>query len=342
MLQLLLLACAPDPATVTDTPVDYAAPGPYAATRHTWSLTDASTARSFNVEVWAPAGAPPATAEPIEALLVDEEAAATYAGLLAAAPESCPSLTSAAGLDTPIASAGPWPLVLMSHCHGCTRFSTASVAVHLASHGFVVVAPDHPGDTLFDSLAGALLPLDASTLALREADLTHALDAALDGTFALDIDPARVGAFGHSFGAVTAAITLQDRLGTDGGPVSAMFVGAPPENPLLPGVSMELLDAPLMFMRLLEDHSVGEVGNLLMHANFEAAPAEAWEVDVADAGHWSPSDLVGLTADFMPGCGDDTREATGEVFTYLDPAEGRAITASTAAGFFDRTLNHRQ
>lgn len=339
MLTLLLLSCTPDPATVADTPIDYAAPGPHAATRHTWSLTDPSTARTFDVEVWAPAAAPPATTAPMDSLLADVEQSATYADLLSTAPEDCPSLTSTAGVDTPIASAGPWPLVLMSHCHGCTRFSTATVAAHLATHGFVVVAPDHPGDTLFDTLAGTGLPLNADTLLLREADLTYALDAALAGDFGIDIEAVRVGAFGHSFGAVTAAITLQGRLGTDGGPISAMFVGAPPENPLLPGVSMELLDAPLLFMRLLEDHSVGEVGNLLMHANFEAAPAEAWEIDIADAGHWSPSDLVGLTADFMPGCGEDTREATGEAFTYLDPAEGRAVAASTAAAFFDLTLN---
>ena len=57
-----------------------------------------------------------------------------------------------------------------------------------------------------------------------------------------------------------------------------------------------------------------------------------------DAGHFSPSDLVGLTDDFMAGCGQAQRQEGGADFTYLDPAEGKSRTYSLATAFFDRYL----
>ena len=334
LLALGLAACAQPAEESAAAGVDYAEPGPYAARRHTWALTDAARARTFEVEVWSPAVAWPASPQGMSELLSDPTQAATFAALLAASPADCASRTSAAHPEGEGAEGGPWPLVMMSHCHGCTRFSTASVAAHLATHGFVVVAPDHAGNTLFDTLAGAGLPLDTETLALREGDVAYAHAAALAGELGVQVNPDRVGAFGHSFGAVTVGSFLQQGLAELGGPRAALFVGAPPENPLLPGVEMGALGAPLLFLRLAEDHSVGEAGNLLMAANFEAAPGVAWQVDMADAGHWSPSDLVGLVEDFMPGCGEDTRAVGGGSFAYLPAARGRALTGFVAAAFF--------
>jgi len=338
LLLALAAGCAPG-ADTGDTAVsarDYSAPGSFGVGRHTSTVSDDARARTLTVETWYPSDAAPGD-QPISDLVVGDSDRSAYEALLAEAPDGCPSLTTTAAVDAaPSEDPAGWPVIAMSHCHDCTRFSTVSVAEHLASWGFVVVAPDHAGNTLFDELAGDALPLDTDTLALREGDIELVLDQALAGGLVdgLAVDPARVGVFGHSFGAVTAGIVLQDRLGADGGPIAGMFVGAPPENPFLPGVSVDALDAPLLFELLGEDHSIGDAGNVLIQSNYDAAPSTAWLYDVADAGHWSPSDLVGLTADFMPGCGDDTRESTGEAFTYVDPAEGRALSGALAAAFF--------
>jgi len=104
------------------------------------------------------------------------------------------------------------------------------------------------------------------------------------------------------------------------------------------GEDAAALDAPVAFYRLLEDHSVGTAGNLLIDANFAEVPGPAWEIDLADGGHWSPSDLVGVVEDFQPGCGEDTREAGGAAFTYPDPARARAVSGAAAAAFFATTL----
>jgi hypothetical protein len=102
---------------------------------------------------------------------------------------------------------------------------------------------------------------------------------------------------------------------------------------------MENLTVPLLFESLAEDHSIGLAGNILMYNNYLAAPSSAWWWSMADAGHWSPSDLVGLTEDFKPGCGDDNREESQQPFSYIAPATGKSLTAGLAAAFFDHTLN---
>ena len=339
MLLLALLSCKADSDKIPDKSIDYSAPGPWTPARRNSLLDDTARDRSLSIEIWYPSDAEAGTGSSILDFIASDTERASYAALLEAAPPDCPSHSTQALVNAPLAFGDPWPLIALSHCSGCTRFSTAQLAEHLASYGFVVVAPDHAGNTLFDTLAGTGLPLNAETLTLREADLGFALDAALNGDLEVAVDPARVGVLGHSFGAVTAALLLQNRLGDSGAPLTGMFIGAPPENPLLPGVQMERLRAPLLFEVLTEDHSIGLAGNFLIQSNYEAAPGPAWWVEMADAGHWSPSDLVGLTEDFMPGCGEDSREATGENFAYLPPSEGKALTASIAAAFFSRYLN---
>ena len=185
--------------------VDYSAPGAYAVGRHTAQLDDLDRGRSLTIETWYPSDTA-AQPTPIEDLAVDPSDRSTYAALLAAAPAGCPSLTTSASVDT-AASTAPdagWPVVLMSHCHDCTRWSTVTTAERLASRGFVVVAPDHAGNTLFDALAGTGLPLDTDTLALREGDVDFSLAAALSGQLVdgLPLNADAVGVFGHSFGGV--------------------------------------------------------------------------------------------------------------------------------------------
>ncbi len=44
-------------------------------------------------------------------------------------------------------AAGDFPLVIYSHGNGGLRYVSAFLTEHLASHGFVVMAPDHTGNT---------------------------------------------------------------------------------------------------------------------------------------------------------------------------------------------------
>jgi dienelactone hydrolase len=256
---------------------------------------------------------------------------ARYASLLAGA-SACPTRRLDVAVDAPPA-AGAFPLIIASHCHSCTRLSTATTAIRLASHGFVVLAPDHTADTLWDMLDGNEASLDAAQLAVRVADVQRALDLA-DPSLA-SADRSRVGVFGHSFGAVTAGrvAQLDDRIS------AAAALAAPMENPLIPGVQLAEIGEPLMFLVAVEDNSITEFGNKFIRDNFAAAANRAWKLEVADAGHWSVSDLDGLVPAFRRGCGDDIRQTDGEPFTYLDPVLGRDIAAANITAFFRATLD---
>jgi hypothetical protein len=110
------------------------------------------------------------------------------------------------------------------------------------------------------------------------------------------------------------------------------------ENPLIPGVTLAEITQPVMFLVAVEDNSITEFGNRFIRDNYDDAPGAAWKLEVADAGHWSVSDLVGLVDLFAPGCGEGTRQTDDTPFSYLDPATGRSITASYVTAFFRATL----
>lgn len=330
----------PDAGVAPDLAVETA--GPYPVGTVDVVLADAARSRDLHTQAWFPAEASAAAAATTGFAYAEFETEpnrTTYADLLATAAPTCATRTAHAARGAAPA-AGSFPLIVVSHCHECTRFSTATVAERLASHGFVVVAVEHTGNTLWNKQAGDGLPLDTTTLATRVADVELALDAALGATSTLPpavvaaIDRERVGVMGHSFGAVTAGMVAQADARVD----AALALAAPMENPLLPGVTVAAIAKPLGFLLAVEDNSITELGNNLIRGNYDKATAGAWRGEVADAGHWSVSDLVGLVDGFAPGCGAGTRQTDGQPFTYLDAATGRAITAAYATAFFDAYL----
>jgi predicted dienelactone hydrolase len=308
------------------------ADGPHQVGTTRVELTDAARNRALTAQLWFPTDAAAADV-PIEMLEADPHRT-QYAQLLAAAP-SCPTRTVHVALDAAPA-AGPWPLVAFSHCHDCVRFSEATVAARLASHGFVVVAVDHTGNTIYDHLAGHEETIGSEFLDVRAADIRFALDQVLAMPIAAQIDASRVGVFGHSFGGVTAGLVAQ----TDPRIRAALSIAAPMDNPLVPGVDIAQLHVPLAFIVAKEDNSITELGNkLIRDNNYAAATVPVWKLEVADAGHWSFSDVDGAADIFMAGCGQGTRQTDGTAFTYLDPPTGRALAAGFVTAFFEATLD---
>ena len=104
------------------------------------------------------------------------------------------------------------PVIVISHGFSSDRWAYVSLAEHLASHGFVVAVPEHPGSSAEQARAW---------LAGEAEDASEALefiDRPLDVTFLLDqltlrssFDPSiqgrlnlkQVGVIGHSFGGYT-------------------------------------------------------------------------------------------------------------------------------------------
>lgn len=315
----LVFACSgkTSDSSTTPTPPDHRQVGPHPVTV---SMEQAAGAPLL---VWSPAAVAGPGASLAE-LTADAERHDIQQQLQAAAPAGCPTQSLASTVDgAPLD--GPWPLVAMSHCHECTANSLATIAEHLASWGHVVVAPSHEGNTLYDALDDTGLPLDTDTLAMRGEQLDAAIAAAQDGSLGVEVTDSLM-LVGHSFGAVTVGMRTQSS------PVPTVFLGAPADNPLLPGVDATSLTAPTTWLLLEEDNSIGVPGNTLIEGNFAAVSGPTRLVRFPEAGHWSVSDIVGMVEATMPGCGEDTRQdGSGETFAYPQPAQARATTASIVA-----------
>lgn len=322
-------ACGSDPVAPDLSVEEHGNDYPVGSAR--FVVEDTARSRTLVAQAWYPAAAPEEDV-PVEEL-EDEPNRTAYADLLAAAPAGCPSRTAHVAIDTVFAEGTAFPLVMFSHCHECTRWSSFTIAERLASHGFVVVAVDHADNTLWDYLDDTGVPLDEEFLPVRAADIVAVMDFVLAWED-WPIDPERVGVFGHSFGSVTAGLVAQEDDRVD----AVMGIAAPMENPLLEGVTIAGIEQPAAFLVAVEDNSITEFGNSLIRDNYDQKPGAAWKIEVPDAGHWSFSDLVGVAEPFPAGCGDGVRQTNGDAFTYLDPAEGRAIAASYVTAFFKATL----
>jgi predicted dienelactone hydrolase len=114
------------------------------------------------------------------------------------------------------------PLVLFSHGFAGHRRQSTFFCTHLASHGYVVLAFDHLGNTLDDVVALALdamkggAPLDLPQLVSgfasnRPRDVSFVLDVLQAGELALPVptDVQRVGMSGHSFGGFTTLVAAE-------------------------------------------------------------------------------------------------------------------------------------
>jgi predicted dienelactone hydrolase len=111
--------------------------------------------------------------------------------------------STVARADVPVSSAGPRPLIVFSHGFGGINIQSFRLMEHLASHGFVVVSPEHTGNTQSD---GSSPDPEAD----RYPDVAFVIDemevhnATPGDDFAGRIDTQNVGVAGHSFGGMTA------------------------------------------------------------------------------------------------------------------------------------------
>jgi predicted dienelactone hydrolase len=183
-----------DAARLAVVPVDPSAPGRFAVG------LSSGTAYGLAVDVYYPAtpgaaGAGEVVRDLAEALPTDR--AGALGGSLPGPPLRC---SRDLALD---ADHGPYPVVVYLHGLSLYRFAHATLLVHLASRGFVVIAPDLPGATLADVIAARPRTDEAEKVAPLLAGL-----AAPEGALrflAGHLAPDRLGLVGHSLGGEVAS-----------------------------------------------------------------------------------------------------------------------------------------
>jgi alpha-beta hydrolase superfamily lysophospholipase len=112
----------------------------------------------------------------------------------------------------PAVGEGPFPLLVFSHGVGSTPLAYVLTLRAIASAGYVVVAPTSPLGSKATPGGGGIQDMDQQALDVGFlVDRYLAESEGSDGPLAGLIDPERVGAFGHSMGAVsTMGAGLQD------------------------------------------------------------------------------------------------------------------------------------
>lgn len=339
---LLLAACAGAPDSAGDTAAapadDFAAPdapGPHLAGVATLTFTDARGV-ALTAEVWYPAGEGGDDPEPYPDLPFPSEA----------------------WRDAPPVP-GPWPLVAFSHGNGGLRTQSAFFTERLATHGFVVVAPDHPYNTALDFDEARL----ADVAAARPGDVVSAVDEVFARSAGGDpllgglVEPDRYGMSGHSFGGWTT-------LAVAGGVVDfASLAAFCAENDGYDlcglGVSeaLQVPDSPdpravaAMPMAPAGWYSFGETGldgvapSLLLGGSKDEGESVEAEIQplydrlpaprrlgvVQGAGHYAFSDACAVAPVFEE-CGE---EAAG----YVDLDTAHAVIRALGVAFFQVSLN---
>lgn len=281
--------------------------------------------RTLPTEIWYPADEAARTAE--KAKFSSYFAPELQPLLPSYVPAEVLDLTSVSVRDAAVAGGGPFPLIVFSHGNGGLRMQSFFLTEHLASHGYIVVSPDHTGNAFITVLPGGVIVSAGGEGGIydpgmavedRPPDVSFLVDSMTernasdpDGRFTGKVDLEHVGLTGHSFGGLTTFLAMAADERFD--------VGAP----MAPAVAGTAIDRPMMEFVATEDRTLSTAD---MENNYNTTlVGPKMLIRVVDAGHFSFSNMCLLRPDMGDGCGTGMR-ATGETFTYLDDDEVHRIT----------------
>ncbi len=268
----------------------YAKPGPYRVGVTTLSLPDRKVEVYYPAKAGSTAGRPTATYLQTDPIPPD-----VLAGLPKVPPGTDLTVKIPAVRDVPVATTGPFPLVIFSHGAGGWRGVYGSTLSGIASWGFVVASTDYPEYGLLAQFTGSGADDAAKDASVKAAatgtiDLMEAANANAASPFHATINPKEVAAIGHSMGGGTMFGLLND-------PRVRAIVGWAPVGPPTPVTS----DTPTMVIGGLKDIAVTPAENVKTYG--ELQPPKRL-VEIADMGHnvfsdvclaiRSGTDLIGL------------------------------------------------
>lgn len=318
---------------------------------------DVAEGRRLPVQLWYPAVESARAAAQAGRPVLDFEPPGRERSILERLTRTAGSLYTqrtmhAADAPEVLEQAEPFPLVLISHCNDCTRYTYFETAEQLAAKGFVVAAPDHVNNTLYDYVEGTSVGVELDNfLETRRQDMFTLTDILLNPSAVVvprglrgKIDPDRIGMAGHSFGALTTAYasTRDPRIRAIA--ALAMIISFGDNLPLLGAelakrVPATRLSKPAFLLAATED--VIEIGglNALIRQNYLDYPSEAWLATLRDAGHYSVTNICGIDPLYTNGCGSGLRVTRFlQPFDYLDIDTATALTAALVTTFFELQL----
>lgn len=270
-------------------PLELIGDGPYDVGIETITI-DAETERPLTVDVWFPL-ADGATGDP-----------AVYTFVTGDAFESANAL---AVTREAIAADGPHPLVIYSHGSGGLRYIHSDYTEFLASHGYVVAAPDHTGNTAVEQFLeteddGQKIASDRPNDVIAVIDAMT--DASLEATTGLadHVDADRIAVTGHSFGGFTTYAVVsgfENEIGSSLGDerVDAIIpiapaVGSGEEDSLLTDERLAAVDVPALVIVGTDDKTTPVDPNV-ERAWAETSSSPHYRLELVAAEHQSFTDV---------------------------------------------------
>ena len=203
LLVAALLVSVVQPVLAQDTPErsglridapEYGVRGPHWV-GYSALVIDEGTEEAMEVDLWYPALNPDGAEEKVEYEFTlntpdwrGDGPTATHGRALMDAP-----------LDD---SAGPYPLLVFSHGFSCNPEWYPNILEHVASHGFIVLAPEHVEEFDWDWTDLTPATIDRPLDIRRTLDFAEEL-AASDAELAGQIDLENIAVAGHSYGGYT-------------------------------------------------------------------------------------------------------------------------------------------
>lgn len=257
------------------------------------------------------------------------------------------------------------PVVAFSHGNTGMRYQSYFFAEYLASHGYIVIAPDHVGNTVFDNDESRKPEL----ILRRPEDISDSIDWLFDSEDFKDcIDPdAGYAMSGHSFGGYTTIAISGATLDTE---ATAEFCANPTGGtwlcdhvaeiaevygsgehdrfddriwagiPMTPAAletligGIETVSVPMMVLGGSKD-TLTPMGTVVTPIFEHLQSSSRIQGEILGAGHYSFSNACDLASTF-PDCGED----------FLSPAETQQLVNVSAVAYLgwlqgeDRMLDY--
>ncbi len=317
--------------------------GEYAVGVQTIVITDETRDRPLTVEVWFPL-AEGTTGEPQRYTFVT--------GDYYESPRAFSADASSISPD------GPFPLVVYTHGSGGLRYIHSDYTETLASHGYIVVAADHTGNTAVELVLDT--QDDQTTIAYnRPRDVQVVIDEMLNPEsqetvgFVGSVDPDRIAVTGHSLGgyATYAVVSgMENAAGTlqPDGRIDALIPLAPalgdgnPETSLLTNEQLARIDVPTLVMVGTDDKSTPVDPNVTRAFEYTTSNP-LYRVELVAAEHQSFTDVCDFL-DFLPMLENPTEAVVDvlEDFAVAGCSEGdmptdrvQELTNTFAVSFLD-------
>ncbi len=229
--------------------------------------------------------------------------------------------------------AGRYPLLVFSHGNGGFRHQNTFQVEHLASHGYIVAAPDHSGNCGVTVLQDRYLPYNG------EGRQRSRLDRPQDVKFVVDqllrrsreraewlhdsVDVEAIGVLGHSFGGMTVCELLPNDARVKASLAMTLAVGPPPTIPVF-----------VMVGGL--DRTVGPFGNAASTQYYNTATGPRFFLSLREGGHYSFTEMAAINPNFGDGIGVEKSDK-GEVH-FTKPKNAKDVINAYSIAFFDRFL----